>query len=247
MRAISSLAAGILLCVAPSAFAQSVQVSRQNRTVDVTVTQTISVDAEVADVTIGCVKYGQTHDQAYQENLKSADQILKALLDAHVPKENITSRRIELNEEVSSDPDNGNKGKVTRHFKAHQSWTVRVKAADAQRVVDLAVQAGANGIESVSWDVSNPAELELKARMAALEKAHAMAAEIAKNLGGKLGDPLYSSNEANENTDLTRGRGTFGNLVQMSYISEVPPAFKLQLFPEKVEKEATVRVVFALE
>jgi len=233
----------VLLLSASAVSSQTVDVNRQNRTIEVTVSENISVDAEVADVTIGCLKHGTTHDQAYQENLRVADQVIKSLLQAGVPKENITSRRLELTESETSES-SGRKG---REFDAHQSWVVRVSAADAQKIIDLAVQAGANGIEDVSWDVKNPESLEAKARAAALAKARETAAEIAKSLDGRLGAALFASNTVAQPFGLE----TAMSVTQMNYISKAggtsEPRFSLQLFPEKVEKTATVRVVFALE
>jgi uncharacterized protein YggE len=242
------LATGALLCAVPSAFSQTVQVSRQNRTVEVSVRQKISVDAEVASVIIGCQEYGPTHDQAYQENLRVADNILRALLKAGIPMESIKSSRLDLSENPSFDPESHAKPILDRRFRAHQSWVVRVEVADAQKIIDLAVQAGANGLESVSWDVKDPEALESKAREAALEKARASAAEIAKTLGAKLGDALYASNSFESLTNLplrSRSALLFGILDPAAQTTQ--PRFTLKLFPEKVEKEASVTVVFALD
>jgi uncharacterized protein len=248
MRKLLGIAIVACLYAAPTALSQTVQVSRQNKTIEVTVTQRISVDAEVADVTIGCLEYGPTHDSAFQENLRVADQVVKALLAAGVPKENITSSRIDLRENSSFDPESKAKAQADRRFIAHQSWVVRVSAADAQKIIDLAVRAGANGVESVSWDVKDPGVLELKARTAALEKARVTASEIALGLGAKLGEAVYASNSVE---GVTYSPFSAGSAPKFDIISRRDTnsqfTFSLQLFSEKVEKEASVTVVFALE
>jgi len=246
MRKVFQLAAVALLYALPSAYSQTVNVSSQNRTVEVSVTESVSVDAEIAEVTIGCVKYGSTHDQAYQENLRAADQVIKALLAAGVPKESISSSRIELGETDSDDNSSGpTKKQANKQFRAHQSWTIRVSAGDAQRIIDLAVQAGANGVEGVTWDVKSPEALETKARAAALVKARQVAAEMATTLDAKLGEVLYVNNGV---TQLLTEDNSFS--MQTTYITKRGAApetrFSLQLFPEKVEKSATAHVVFAL-
>jgi hypothetical protein len=53
----------LVLFVVPSVFSQTNEINRQNRTVDVIVTETVSVEPDLANISLGCVAYGQTHDQ----------------------------------------------------------------------------------------------------------------------------------------------------------------------------------------
>jgi uncharacterized protein YggE len=236
-----------LLCVAPAVLSQQIEVNRQNRTVSVTVKESISVEAEVADITIGCLTYAETHNQAYAENLQKADKILKAILAFGVTKEDITTARVELSEISSEDEDSRTaKTPKPRRFKVHQGWTVRVAAGDAQKVIDIAVQAGANGIEGVTWAVKDPGALEARARAAALVKAKAVAAELANDVGAKLGNALYVSNYITEITYVSKRSSGKRETTDQNGVFETPD-FKLELFPEKVSEEATVDVTFALE
>lgn len=239
------------LLVASSAFSQTIEVNRQNRTVEVIVTETVQVEPDTANVTVGCVTYGQTHDQAYQANLAVADKVIKALLDMGISKDQIESGSIELSETNPGDlSDQAPAIRKVRQFKAHQNWRVRVSASEAQKMIDTAVQAGANGVEDVNWVVADTEALEAKARGAAIEKARTTADELAKAAGGKLGDLLYASNMLNGIMGLLAGNRT----VQTASASLgsrgngfPTPVFSLQLFPQKVEKQATVRTVFALD
>ena len=234
----------VFVCAAIPAFSQTLEVSRQNRTIEVFATETARVDPDVADVTLGCVTYGATNDQAYQANLVIADKVIKALLGAGVKKDQIESSAIQLSETPAYDNNNQSPSeRKARQFMVHQSWRIHVAVASAQKSIDLAVQAGANGIENVSWDVSDPDALDAKVRAAAMEKARATAEAMAKSAGGKLGELLYASNSVNANLPVN-GRN-FGMLASLS--GSPAPSYSLQLFPEKVEKQATVRTVFALE
>lgn len=240
-----------LLLVVPSAFSQTIEVNRQNRTIEIVVTESVRVDPDIANITVGCIAYGQTHDQAYQANLAVADKIIKALLGTGISRDQIESNSVELSETNPGDlSDQTPANRKVRQFKAHQSWRVRVATSDAQKLIDTAVQAGANGIEDVGWAVADTEALEAKARGAALEKARATAAELAKTSGGKLGDLLYASNSLNGILGLLAGNRT----VQTASASIgnrgngfSTPVFSLQLFPQKVEQQATVRAVFALD
>ena len=250
MRTLLAVVGLILLIPAPAAFGQSIEVNRQNRTIDIIVSERVVVDPDVANVTVGCITYGQSHDQAYQANLAIADKVIKALLATGVSKAQIENSTIELSEANPGDStEHLPVARKARQFKAHQSWHVRVPTSDAQKLIDVAVQAGANGVEDVSWDVTDSEALEAKARVAAMEKARITAAEMAKSAGGKLGDLLYSTNVLNGIMGLLAKNALQTTSASLSNGGDgfPTPAFSLQLFPGKVEKQATVRAVFALD
>ena len=245
---ISGVLFAALLSVSPRSFSQSIEVNRQNRTVEVTVTETVRAEPDQAKVTVGCLSYGETHDKAYQANLETAGKVIKAILGAGISKDQIESDALELSE--SNAGDNSGKPSNTsklRQYKAHQSWRVRLPASEAQKLIDIAVQAGANGVESVSWEVADEGSLEASARAAAMEKARKTANELAKSAGAKLGDLLFVSNTSNE-VFLYAARSVQTSSATLSVDgSGFPaPAFSLKLFPEKVEKQASARAVFAI-
>ena len=238
----------MLLLSSPGTSAQTVEVSRQNRTVEVVVTETVRVEPDVANVTIGCVSYGESHDQAYQANLSIADKVIKALLATGVSKAQIESGSLELGENnFVENPEKNpilNKG---RKFKAHQSWKIRIAAGAAQKLIDIAVQSGANGLEDVGWEFADEESLEGRARAAAMEKARRNAEEFAKAAGTKLGALLYASNMANGMVYALANRMQTSSATVEVSANRSAPAFSLTLFPGKVSKEATVRAIFALD
>ncbi len=119
-------------------------------------------------------------------------------------------------------------------------------ASEAQKLIDIAVQAGANGVESVSWEVADEESLEAKARTQAMERARKTADELAKSAGAKLGDLLFVSNTSNEVFLYARNDRTSSATLSVDGSGFPAPAFSLKLFPEKVEKQASVRAVFAI-
>jgi uncharacterized protein len=246
MRKVIGITLLIFLGLVTSTYAQEVQINRQNRTVDVTVTANVSKFANLAEVRISCNTKSPTHDQSYQKNIEKAGKVVKALIDAGVPKDDIVSAGISLEEEDRESDVLRTNPKRVPIFVAMQSWTVRVAAADAQRVVDIAVQAGADTIGDVNWMLSNPDAVESQARMEALQKARATATEIANGLCAKVGDAIYVSNQSVKTTLLDRREMT-ANVLGRAPDLAAPPNLKLQLFPERIETQATVRVVFALD
>jgi uncharacterized protein len=244
---VSGVLLAALLPVSPRALSQSIEINRQNRTVEVTVSETVRAEPDQAKVTVGCLSYGETHDKAYQANLEMAGKVINAILSAGISKDQIESDALELSESNAGDssgkPPNASK---LRQYKAHQSWKVRVAASEAQKLIDIVVQAGANGLESVAWEVADEESLETKARTAAMEKARKTADELAKSVGAKLGDLLFASNTSNLVFTFARSLQTMDATVSVDGSGFTAPVFSLKLFPEKVEKQASVRAVFAI-
>jgi uncharacterized protein len=235
---------GLVLASVTSLFAQDVQVNRQNKTIAVTADDSVTADAEVATLEIGYHNYAATQDVAFHDNARVAEQITKALLDANVPEANIETEKLRLTRTESAEiwtPEM----KKERQFEATQSWHVTVSAKNAQRVVELAIKAGANEVDDVEWNVVDPIALQARAGSAALAKARAVADQMAKGLGTKLGEPLFASNRAPIAGTLNGMRGTATVEVAEKIVAPLPS--HLILFPEKVKAEATVYAVFSIE
>jgi uncharacterized protein len=232
-----------LVTLTAALFAQDIQVNRQNKTIAVTAEETTTAEAEVATLAIGYHNYGATQDAAFQENLRVAERIEKALLDAGVPKANVETEKLNLTRTEADEkwtPDL----KKERQFSAAQGWHVTVSVMQAQIVVDLAVKAGANEVDDVEWNVADPVALQAKAGGAALAKARSIADQMAKGLGTKLGELVYASNRAPV-AKMWRGMTAQTSLSSIATVTEKQP--KLTLFPQKVKSEATVHAVFSIE
>ena len=222
-------------------FSQQILVNRQNKTIAITAEDSVSVDPEVATITLGFQNYAPTKDAAYQENLRVSNEVTNALLKGGVPKsaletESIRLHRVEPDERWTAEE------KKERQFQASQSWIIHVSAVRAQAVVDMALRAGANVLEALDWNVSDPNTLQAKAGSAALAKAKTIAEQMAKGLNAKLGDLVYASNQA----PVSEYAGTAGKLAEAPPPPPPPPP-QLVLYPKKVKSDATVYAVFAIE
>jgi hypothetical protein len=222
---------------------QDIQVNRQNKTIAVTADESITADAEVAVLAIGYHNSGPTQDTAFRDNVRAAEEIVKMLLNAKVPAENIETQKLRLSR-VEQDESWTAEMKKERVFEAQQSWHVTVSTAQAQSVVDLAVKAGANEVDDVEWNVADPVALQAKASGAALAKARSIAEQMAKGLGTRLGELVYASNRAPV-PKMWRGAQNFMAMAALMPGTQKEP--KLKLFPQKVKSDATVYAVFAIE
>lgn len=224
-----------------SASAQDVQVSRTNRTVTVEVTESITKEPDMAEIGLGYHNYGASQEQAFDENVRTANKIIQSLTRAGVPQQNIETQNLSLNR--TSNVEGKPELKRDQQFEAVQTWTVRVPAKEAQRAVDLAVAAGANQVEEPQWTVSDPMALDSEADSAAVAKARTVAEKMARDLGSKLGELLYASNTRVYPRKFRALLGTSSAEVMVTS----RPEPKLKLFPKKVERQATVHAVFAIE
>jgi uncharacterized protein YggE len=232
----------VVIISAGSILSQDIQINRQNKTVAITADESVSADAEIAVLEIGYHNYGSTKDAAFQENLRAAERITKAILGAKVPRANIETEKLRLTR-MEIDEKWTPEMKKERQFAAEQTWHITVSAADAQAVADLAVRAGANNVGDVEWNVADPVALQAKASATALAKARSVADQMAKGLGTKLGDLVYASNRAPSTKAWQRGQGWETVEVQGTMLQQP----NLALFPQKVKSEATVYAVFAIE
>jgi uncharacterized protein YggE len=230
----------LLLLIAVSTRAQDVQVSRENKTVAVTVTKGVEVQPEFGIVYIGYRNDGRMKDSVYEENGRQAQKILEALLAAGVKKADIQTESLDLSRVDDSWREQKQSKEV--QYQAALTWKIRAPIGEVQKVVDLAVEAGANHVGEVVWAVKDPDALDAQARMAAVAKARQLAEEMAQTLGGKVGGLLYVSNGE---PPRTGGNAWNGNLQTVEVSSAKLPV--LNLFPQKVSREVTIYAVFALE
>jgi uncharacterized protein len=170
-------------------------------------------------------------------------------MGAGTGKESIETKKLQLT--LTEPGDNWTPDmKKERQFEARQSWQVAIAVSRAQAIVDLAVRNGANEVDDVEWNVADPLALQAQASGAALAKARAIADQMAKGLGAKLGDPVYASNHAPEPKAFWGRFAASGFAASDSGEHTVTLQVnrpKLALFPQKVKSDATVYAVFAIE
>src|SRR5690242_17463246 len=188
----------VALCAAAvAASAQTIQVSKENRTISVTATDKVTAVADTATVHIGFIVYGPTSDAAYASGSRTSNAIVKALTAAGVPPASIESENQSIqpvqNYQVEKLTD---AEKAQRKFQVTQSWTIRTSANDASKVLDTAVKAGANQSGQIDWSFRDENAPAAQAAAKALKRAQAQAEQMAQSLNAKLGELLYASNEA---------------------------------------------------
>jgi uncharacterized protein YggE len=226
-----------------AAVAQAADGGSARKTIEISASEKVQVVAEIATVKIGCQNQAPTKDAAYAENTRVANKIVKALVDAGVPKEAIQTESLSL----AKDEDRyGNKPQGPMPYSANQQLLIHAKASDAEKVVDIAIAAGANRLQDVEWSVAEPKELETKAYAAALMRAKALAEQTATQAGLKLGEivSIVNSADAGGRFGPGYGRGRLAVMAMLQVSAAKMPM--LALHPAIVEREASVTVTYAI-
>lgn len=223
--------------------AQTIQVSKDNRTIAITTTDEAEAIADRAVVSIGFTTYGADQDQTYADASKTSNAIMKALKDAGVKADVIESTRQHLSQIDDSDKLRYTKG---IRFVFSQEWTITVPAKSAADILHLAVTSGANNSGDVDWQLRNEQALESEAAEKALIHAQEIAERMAKGLKATLGSLVYASNQA----PSTR---SYDKVTVDALVPPGPPpapvlkAKPLAISPAKITKSATVYAVFSLQ
>jgi uncharacterized protein YggE len=222
---------------------QGITVSKDNRTIAITATDSVTALADVATVHVGFVTYGVDHDSTYAAGSQVSNAIVAALKRAGVPADAIESESQNLAEvQVYQLTGLSDADKAKRKWVLNQSWTVRADAADAARVLDLAVKAGANESGQIDWSLKDDNAPQAQAAGKALQRAQAVAQEMAKGLNVKLGVLIFASNE----TQASPVRPVMAAMA-MGAAAPAPPPPPLAVNARQIEKSATVYAVFAIE
>jgi uncharacterized protein YggE len=243
MKTLQVFALAAAVATATPSRSQDIQVNKDNRTIAITATDKVIVMADTATVHIGFITYGPDKDAAYASGSTLSNAIIKALTAAGVPSDAIESENQNVSPVQDYQVDKLTPAeKAQRKFQVTQSWTVRTNAADAARVLDVAVKAGANQSGQIDWGLKDENAPQAEAAAKALQRARTVAGEMAKGLNAKLGPLLYASNEtqAEPPRPLMRAMAP----PPMADAKAVQP---LAINPRRIEKSATVYAVFAIE
>ena len=232
---------GMLLAAALPVMGQTVQVNKENRTIEVTATDSAKAFADVATLTVGFKVYAPDTQAAYDQGTTLSNAIVKALTDAGVDKKAIQSQDQAVRETPYNPSDK--EWREQHRYTVTQSWTVKTNADAVGKLLDVAVRAGANESGHIDWSLADDNALQAKAAAKAMERAKAIAANMAAGLGAKLGPLVYASNEEPMQGYAMGYAAGMGRGVYQVHEEATP----LAINNKEMEKTATVRAIFAIE
>ncbi len=234
------LASLAFLTAAFSLGAQNIEVNKDNRTVAVTATEHVTVTADVATVHIGYITYGRDRDTTYTNATKLSNAIIQALTASGVPADSIESDNQSIEPTQNFQVERLSPAEAAnRKYQVQQSWLVRTSSANAAKLLDTAVLAGANQSGQIDWSLKDESASTAAAAARAIQHAHRVAIQMVSGFGGKVGALLYASNESESSTVRP-----VPMMAMHKAASENEP---LAISPRRIERSVTVRAIFAIE
>lgn len=176
------LAAGLSAC-SPTIVAES---QLPSRTISVTGAGQVTLAPDIAYIYIGVHTEGASATGAVSDNSTRTQKVTDALKELGLAKEDIRTTNFSIWPSQQYGPD----GKLTGTIYMVDN-TVYVTVRDIEKLgelLDTTIQAGANSINSIQFDLEDKTEALSQARKAAVENAKKQAKELADAAGVKLGE-----------------------------------------------------------
>lgn len=232
-----------VLCAAFWLLHPSEKVSAQHgpppRSIEASGTATVSADPDRARLAISVASTAATANQATAANARTMEQVVAALKEAVGDGGKVETTSYSVHAEYSYE----NKGN-TRHRKLEgytATNTVSAETSDLDAVgslIDSAVAAGANQINSVGFFLADESAIRRRALIQAGKNARAEGEAIAESLQLELGPVLH----ATAGPSFDGPRPTM--LRSTMRAAESAPA--TEILPGAVKVRATVRVSFEI-
>lgn len=184
----------------------------ETRTITVTGLGTAYGAPDIVSLGLGVESVNNDVKTAMDETNASMNAIIGALLENGVAREDIRTEYFSIYQDYgygTVGPD----GQEARTYRVSTSATVKVR--DVARVSDLlaaAVDAGANIVNYIQFDIENRSTLQAEARSLAVADAQARAADLAGLMGLSVGEPLQITENADYYGGVMMGGGGGGGL-----------------------------------
>jgi len=178
------LAAGLLAACGPSTV--YTQALPPQRTITVTGTGMVTLTPDIAYVSIGVHSQDPSAAAAMADNNAKAAAVIAVIQAAGIEARDIQTTNFSVYPQPVYD-DNYNQVGVTYAVDNTVYVTVR-DLTKLGEMLDATVQAGANNLGSISFDVADKTKALSQARLAAVENARAQADELTSATEVSLGD-----------------------------------------------------------
>ena len=230
----------IALCLA---ILPATSLADSDRTITVTGTATVKVEADSAVISLGVETSAIEASTAAAKNAEAVEHLTKALLDAGIAEDDITTDYFYVNTIYNYDDMNDNGNTRIRGYWVNNNISVVVKDIDkVGEIIDVALANGATSCNNISFQADGE-DLYDQVLTAAIKEAARKAAVVAEAAGGKLGKAIsvteqYGSyngvtydrtmvEEALSDAGAAKGYGTSIRSDSLSYSATVVVTFEL--------------------
>ena len=172
----------ILAAAIASPAAAEVQVTAAGPVVELSVTESVSADPDIANISAGVTTRAQTAVEAMRQNAAQMTRVVDRIESLGVDRDDIQTSGINLNPEY--DYDQRTQSQVFRGYQVSNRVSVTVRdIEETGALLDALVAAGATDLGGISWSMDDPTPARNQARATALQKAQAQAMAYATGAG----------------------------------------------------------------
>ncbi len=161
---------------------------QEPRTISVNGNGTISLEPDIAYINIGVHTEGENAEKTVASNNQQSQNLFDTLVQAGIAEKDIRTMNFSIYPRNNYDPDGQMTG-ITYVVDNTVSVTVR-NLSNIGAVLDAAVQAGANSINGIRFDIEDREAVQQQALTAAVENARARAEVLAGAAEVTLGQVL---------------------------------------------------------
>lgn len=160
------------------------QTESGSRTVQVTGTGVVQVEPDSAVISLGVQTEASSAQAALSQNNTKMETLLETLKESNIPTKNIQTQTLSLGPRYETN--NGNRTLVG--YTASNIVEVRIDNLDSLgTLLDKSVSNGANTVENIRFEISDPQKVTDQARQTAFETALHKAEELANLSNASLG------------------------------------------------------------
>lgn len=193
---------------------------RQQRSLVVSGTGRVEVAPDIATVNLGVQTVGEDIAQVIADNNRRSQRVQQAVLALGVAPDDVRTISFHVSPQAQYD-ENGQPTGVTVYW-VNNTIAVTLRQIDQLgRLLQAAVDAGANSIQSEGFRVDDPSAAEDEARRLAMQDARARAEMLARAAGATLGDPLTITTSVHVPSPWAAGIGAGGDVPVSPGMTEV--------------------------
>lgn len=212
---------------------RTAQVRKEVNEIQVAGEGRVSTEPNIAHIVIGVLTEGKNLQEAQRKNSQTSNEVIRSLLNAGVQEKNI--RTTEYRIDNMYDYKDGQqiwRGYEVRHL-------LDIKVEDITKIgttVDAAVEAGANIVYNIRFEVDNRSELYQRALTEAIHDAQRKARTIGQTLGIQVNPIPFSVVEAETGVQP---------IPRQTFVTEQVAGISTPIQPGIMEVEAKIIAKFA--